>query len=128
MEFNDTQAIYLQIADHICDQIQMKKWSAEDKIPSVRELAITLEVNPNTVMRSYEHLQQQNIIYTKRGMGFFVSANALPQVARTRKEHFITAELPHLFRKMIMLDIHPAELEERFEKFKKQFDKSVAKN
>jgi hypothetical protein len=61
-------------------------------------------------------------------MGYFVSVNALAQVARTRKEHFINEELPHLFRKMIMLDVHPSELEERFEKFKKQFSKSVAKN
>lgn len=127
MNFNDAQAIYLQIADHVCDQIQLKKWPAEEKIPSVRELAISLEVNPNTVMRSYEYLQQQNIIYTRRGMGYFVSGDALAQITKARKEHFMKEELPQLFRKMIMLDILPAELEERFEKFRKQFSKSTNK-
>ena len=127
MNFNDAQAIYLQIADYVCDQIQLKKWQAEEKIPSVRELAIRLEVNPNTVMRSYEYLQQQNIIYTRRGMGYFVSSDALAQISKTRKEYFMKEDLPLLFRKMIMLDIHPAELDERFEKFKKQFSKSTDK-
>ncbi len=70
MEFKDTQAIYLQIVDWMCDNIVKEKWGSDERIPSVRELGVLLEVNPNTVMRAYECLQNQNIIYNKRGVGF----------------------------------------------------------
>ncbi|MEM9675942.1 MAG: GntR family transcriptional regulator, partial [Bacteroidota bacterium] len=63
MKFNDQQAIYLQIADYICEQILLEKWSVEERIPSVRDLAAMMEVNPNTVVRSYDFLQQRDIIY-----------------------------------------------------------------
>lgn len=124
MEFNQTQAIYLQIADYVCDQVQLRHWAAGDKVPSVRELAVTLEVNPNTVMRSYEHLQQQGVIFTKRGMGYFVSDDALKTVFAIRKEQFLREELPLFFRKMLMLGIELDELKGRFEKFRQQHVKT----
>jgi GntR family transcriptional regulator len=105
MEFNNTQAIYLQIADYVCDQIQLNNWKTDGKIPSVRELAIMLEVNPNTVMRSYEHLQNQDIIYTKRGMGYFTQANADKNILKARQEQFMKEELPQIFKKMQLLGI-----------------------
>src|SRR6187551_200407 len=100
MDFNNTQAIYLQIADYVCDQIQLQRWKDDEKIPSVRELAVLLEVNPNTVMRSYEYLQQQDIIYTKRGMGYFTQANAAKNILNARREQFMQEELPQVFKKM----------------------------
>lgn len=118
MEFNNTQAIYLQIADYVCDQVQLQHWSPEGKVPSVRELAVSLEVNPNTIMRSYEYLQQQGIIYTRRGLGYYVSEDALRKVIALRKEQFIQEELPQFFRKMFLLGIELDELKARFEKFK----------
>ncbi len=65
MEFNDHKPIYLQIADTVCDKIVSGEWNAEDRVPSVRELGMTLGVNPNTIMRSYEYLQTINVIYNK---------------------------------------------------------------
>lgn len=124
MEFNNTQAIYLQIADYVCDQVQLKQWGAGSKIPSVRELAVTLEVNPNTVMRSYDHLQQQGVIYTRRGMGYFVNDDALKTVSVLRKEQFLQEELPLFFRKMLLLGIELDELKHRYEKFKQQHVKA----
>lgn len=124
MEFNNTQAIYLQIADYVCDQVQLRRWAPEGKIPSVRELAVLLEVNPNTVMRSYEHLQQQGIIYTRRGMGYFVGEDAVKKVAAIRKEQFLQEELPVFFRKMFLLGVELDELKGRFEKFKQQHVKA----
>lgn len=120
MEFNNTQAIYLQIADYVCDQVQLRRWPPDAKVPSVRELAVTLEVNPNTVARSYEHLQQQNIIYTRRGMGYFVSEDAVKKIAALRKEQFLQEELPQFFRKMFLLGIELDELKARYEKYKQQ--------
>src|SRR5476651_160549 len=99
MEFNNTQAIYLQIADYVCDKIQLGEWKEDEKIPSVRELAVMLEVNPNTVMRTFEYLQQQEIVYTKRGMGFYATKDSPKKIAALRKQQFLNEELPVLFRK-----------------------------
>ena len=72
MNFKESRAIYLQIADRICDDILLGQYEEEGRIPSVREYASIVEVNANTVMRSYEYLQSQEVIYNKRGIGFFV--------------------------------------------------------
>lgn len=68
MNFKESRAIYLQIADRICDDILLGQYEEEWRIPSVREYASIVEVNANTVMRSYEYLQSQEVIYNKRGM------------------------------------------------------------
>jgi len=119
MEFKESQAIYLQIADHMCEQILLDKWKAEDRIPSVRELAVQLEVNPNTVMRTCEYLQQYEIIYNKRGIGYFVATNAGKKIKQLKKERFLANELPQFFRNIYLLDIELDELKTHYEKYKK---------
>ena len=76
MNFKESKAIYLQIADRICDEILLGQFGEEERIPSVREYAAIVEVNANTVMRSFDYLQSQNIIYNKRGIGYFVAPGA----------------------------------------------------
>ncbi len=76
MEFKEKQAIYLQIGEHVCENILRKQWKEGDKIPSIREMAIGIEVNPNTVMRAYNYLQDMGIISNKRGIGYFVTDNS----------------------------------------------------
>lgn len=120
MEFNDTQAIYLQIADYICEQILLEKWPTEERIPSVRDLAALMEVNPNTVMRSYEFLQQKEIIYNKRGIGYFVSHHAPQRIKAYRKERFLETELPEFFRTLYLLDIQMEDIQERYQAFVKE--------
>jgi GntR family transcriptional regulator len=120
MQFRESAAIYLQIADYICERILLKQWKTEERIPSVRELAVQLEVNPNTVMRTYEFLQGQNIIYNQRGIGYFVSADAVKNATQYRKTEFIEKELPNIFRNLHMLGMDVEELKPRFEKYKKQ--------
>lgn len=120
MQFRDSASIYLQIADYICERILLKQWNVEERIPSVRELAMQLEVNPNTVMRTYEFLQQQNIIYNQRGIGYFVGVDAIKNATQYRKTEFMENELPTVFRNMFMLGMDVEELKPRFEKFKKQ--------
>lgn len=122
MQFqNKGQAIYLQIADYICEKILLKEWKAEDKLPSVRELAMQLEVNPNTVMRAYDFLKQQEIINDKRGIGYFVMQDAFKNAVTYRKTEFLEKELPTVFRIMNMLGLETEDLAVRFEKFKKQY-------
>ena len=120
MQFRESIAIYLQIADYICEKILLKQWKADERIPAVRELAVQLEVNPNTVMRTYDFLQGQNIIYNQRGIGYFVSADAQKNAMQYRKNEFLDKELPALFRNMSLLGKDVEELKARFEKFKKQ--------
>jgi DNA-binding transcriptional regulator YhcF (GntR family) len=117
MEFKDKQSIYLQIADYVCEQIVLQKWPPGDRIPSVRDLAVTLEVNPNTVMRAYEFLQGQNIIFNKRGIGYFAADDAIDQIKVYRKDRFLETELPQFFRTLYLLNISLEEVEKRFKSF-----------
>lgn len=118
MVFRENQAIYLQIAEYIGDKILAEKWKAEDKIPSIRELSVELEVNHNTVQRTYEFLQNKDIIYTKRGMGFYVSPDALAHVMAYRKELFFQENIPVVFRDMALLGITIEEIEEKYNQWK----------
>jgi GntR family transcriptional regulator len=120
MQFRESRAIYLQIADFICERILLKQWKTDERIPAVRELAVQLEVNPNTVMRTYEFLQGQNIIHNQRGIGYFVSSEAVKNATLYRKTEFIDKELPNIFRNIYLLDMDVDELKPRYEKFKKQ--------
>jgi DNA-binding transcriptional regulator YhcF (GntR family) len=120
MQFRESIAIYLQIADYVCERILLKQWKSGERIPAVRELAVQLEVNPNTVMRTYEFLQGQNIIYNQRGIGYFVGDEAIQNATQYRKTEFIEKELPNIFRNMYMLGMDIEELKPQYEKFKQQ--------
>jgi DNA-binding transcriptional regulator YhcF (GntR family) len=118
MEFRDKQAIYMQIADYFGSNILQEQWKADEKVPSVRQLAVELEVNPNTVMRAYTHLQESGVIYNKRGIGYFVSLNAKSILIDMIKQQFIEVELPEFYRKMQLIGLTFKDLEEMFEKWK----------
>ena len=119
MDFKETQAIYLQIVDLVCDNIMAGKWKAGERVPSVRELWVQLEVNPNTVMRAYDCLQDKQIIYNKRGVGYFVEEGAPAQIAEARRTVFIGVELPEIFRQMELLGISFEQLVAVYEKYRK---------
>ena len=105
MEFRENQAIYLQIADHISERILSGSWKPGERIPSIRELAEAIEVNPNTVMRSYGYLQDLDIIYNQRGIGYFVAEDAYDKTLDLKKRNFIRRELPRIFRTMDLLHL-----------------------
>jgi GntR family transcriptional regulator len=121
MEFRDNESIYLQIANNVSENILLGKWVPEDKIPSVRDMAIEMQVNPNTVIRTYEFLQNKGIIYTKRGLGFFVGPDAINKIKKYKKERFLQADLPELFKNMYLLDIGPDEISKRYQDFKSKY-------
>ena len=118
MEFRDNEAIYLQIGGYVSQNILLGKWPAEHRLPSVRDLAMELQVNLNTVMRSYEHLQSLGVIYIKRGLGFFVAPDGYEKVKAHRKERFIQQDLPAFFNNVHLLDIDKDELLRWYEQFK----------
>lgn len=119
MEFRDQQPIYLQIADYVCEKILTKQWGKGERVPSVRELAMELEVNPNTVMRTYEFLQQREIIYNQRGVGLFVADEGHGNAVAYRRNEFLQKEVPAFFASMTLLQIDIRELENIFKKYKK---------
>lgn len=110
MRFKDNKAIYLQIADLICDDILQQKLLEDERIPSVREYAAALEVNANTCARAYDWLQGQEIIYTKRGLGYFVNTGAKDTIRQMKRQTFMTETLPDVARQMASLDITMNEL------------------
>jgi DNA-binding transcriptional regulator YhcF (GntR family) len=118
MEFRDNEAIYLQIAAYVGQNILLGKWPAEQKIPSVRDLAVELQVNLNTVMRSYEFLESLGAIYNKRGLGFFVSPAGHEKIKAYRKERFIQQDLNVFFNNVYLLDIAPEEIMQWYQEFK----------
>jgi GntR family transcriptional regulator len=117
MEFKEKQAIYIQIADFVCEQILINRYSENEKIPSIRELAVQLEVNPNTVQRSYDFLQQNEIISTKRGLGYFVEEGAMAKIKVLKKQQFLENELPEVFKNMFLLNINFDDLQIKYSQF-----------
>ena len=120
MNFKESKAIYLQIADRICDEILLHQYREEERIPSVREYAAVVEVNANTVMRSYDYLQSQGVIYNKRGIGYFVSVGAGKLILSLRKEYFLKEEADYFFRQIYTLGISGKELLEMYREFTEQ--------
>lgn len=110
MEFNEHKPIYLQISDTICDLILTNEWNEEERIPSVREYGGILGVNPNTIMRTYDHLQEAEIIYNKRGVGYFVKTGAKEQIITIQREQFIQEELPKIKRRLELLGLNPTDI------------------
>ena len=105
MIFTNDKAIYIQMADRLCDEILAGKYKDDDRIPSVREYSVLLEVNTNTAVKAYDELARANIIYNKRGLGYFVTPGAKKQILKERKQEFMKQRLPELFRQMQLLDI-----------------------
>jgi GntR family transcriptional regulator len=110
MEFRENEAIYLQIAAYVGENIMLGKWA--------RELAVDLQVNPNTVVRAYEFLQTKEVITNKRGIGFFTASDAKAKIRLYSKERFLGQELPEFFRSIYLLDISMEEINKRYETFK----------
>ncbi|MDE6326162.1 MAG: GntR family transcriptional regulator [Duncaniella sp.] len=110
MIFKDSKAIYLQIADKICDDVMTGTLTAGSRIPSVREYAASVEVNANTVMRTYDHLAQQGVLFNKRGIGFFISDDARDRIVETRRRSFLNDEINYFFKQLNLLDISADEL------------------
>lgn len=109
MEFSNPKPIYQQIADFILGMIISGKWLAGERIPSVREMAAEVEVNPNTIARTYNYLSETEIIYNKRGIGYFLSEDAPAKAKAYERWKFINEELPKILDTMQLLGISKEE-------------------
>ncbi len=105
MNFQNTRAIFEQIADRICDEIIADVYPPDGRIPSVREYAILMQVNINTAVKAYELLGREEVVYNRRGMGYFVAPDAKRRILEQRRRAFLHDSLPQMFREMRLLGI-----------------------
>ena len=112
MEYSEHKPIYLQNVDLMQEKILRGDWREEERIPSVREMGAMVGVNPNSIVRSYQLLEAQEIIYTQLGLGYFVKEGAVARIKENVKREFIANELPQFKAKVEMLGITKEELME----------------
>ena len=112
MDFRKQKPIYLQIADWLMEQVLGGQLKTDDRVPSVRDVATRMGVNPNTVVRSFDQLQQDEIIYQRRGQGYFVEAEAKERIIGLWRRQFIDEELPALRQRMQLLGLTFDELKD----------------
>ncbi|MBE6219681.1 MAG: GntR family transcriptional regulator [Alistipes sp.] len=105
MNFSDDKPIWRQIYELIAMRILSTEWAEGSRIVSVRELASEVGVNPNTVMRSYENLERDGIIFNRRGIGFFVSEGAVEHIRNLERQKFMEEELPKLQERLSLLGL-----------------------
>jgi len=127
MDFKSTKGIYLQIVDNLCRQILEGNLKAGDRVASVRDLAAEFEVNHNTVMRAYANLQESGIFDNKRGIGFFVSEDALKLIHTQEKTTFFSEDLPDFLLKVELLKLNSADLKDLLSAIKNNDDDIAAK-
>lgn len=110
MDFRKQKPIYLQIADRLMEQVLAEQLKADDRMPSVRDVAAQMGVNPNTVVRTFDYLQQEEIIFNRRGVGYFVADGAREHVLALQRREFLDEELPYIRQRMKTLGISINEL------------------
>lgn len=116
MTLSNDKPIYIQMADRLADEILANRYRDDDRIPSVREYAVRFEVNTNTAVKAYEQLAREEVIYNKRGLGYFVTKGAKRQILKVRRQEFVEERLPELFRQMTLLGIGIDEVVEAYKK------------
>ena len=112
MNFIDGQPIFIQIAERLCDEILAGIYLADNRVPGVRDYSVLLEVNVNTTVKAYDLLAQRGVLYSKRGLGYFVASEAQQIILNNRRRHFFETELPRIAQKMQQLGISTETLTE----------------
>lgn len=117
MNFQENKPIFQQLADRICEEILLDHYCAYERIPSVREYAASVEVNANTVMRTYDQLQSIGIIYNRRGIGYFVSPGAKELILDMKQKTFLNNEIEYFFRQLLTLGIDSQKLTKLYDEY-----------
>lgn len=121
IDFKTSKGIFQQIAENICRQILEGRLKPGERIPSVRDLAETYEVNRNTLLRTYSILENEGIAINKRGIGFFVTNNAVDLIHAYERKEFFAEELPEIIRKVKLLHLTENDLSELLTIIKNNF-------
>ncbi|MBQ3173002.1 MAG: GntR family transcriptional regulator [Alistipes sp.] len=105
MQFSEEKPIWRQIYELIAMRVLSGEWAEGERVMSVREMAASVGVNPNTVMRSYERLEADGVIFNRRGIGFFVSEGAKEHIRQLERQKFMDEELPKLRERLQLLGL-----------------------
>ncbi len=112
MNFTDGQPIFIQIAERLSDEILAGIYLADSRVPGVRDYSVLLEVNVNTTVKAYDLLAQRGVLYSKRGLGYFVAPEAQQIILDNRRRHFFETEVPRIALKLQQLGISVDEVAE----------------
>ena len=116
LNYRDAKPIYEQIKDGLKHLLVSNAIATDEKLPSVRELAASLAINPNTIQRAYRELEGEGYIYSISGKGTFAAAQK-DVVALRREELFL--EFDTVAGELLFLSVEPAELAERIQEIRK---------
>ena len=108
MDFNNAFPIYVQIMDMIKRKIVVNELKAGEKLPSVRDIAQELKVNPNTIQRSYSELEREEIVFSQRGLGTFVTQDL--EKIKYLKESIASTFVEKFIRDMESLEYNKVEI------------------
>jgi len=125
LNYRDSRPIYEQIKDGIRKLVMTGAYSPHEKLPSVRELASSLAINPNTIQRAYKELEAEGYIYTTAGKGSFVSDISGVDLNRRNQQlkKFEEAAVELLF-----LGFSPEELKSRIDSLSKDESRQVRRD
>jgi DNA-binding transcriptional regulator YhcF (GntR family) len=124
VNFKPNYSIYLQVADFVCEKVLTSVWRDGDKLPAVKDLAVVTSVNPNTVIKALTWLQDNDILTTQRGVGYFLTEGAVAKTLALKRRQFIEEDLPDVFATMRLVGMEMDELEELYQKYRKQAAKA----
>lgn len=118
LDFGDHRPLYEQIREKIRELIISGAIAEGDKIPSVRELAASLAINPNTIQKAYKDLENEGYIYSQRAKGSFVAPKS--HMAQDEKKQKLFEELSEIVREMAFLKIDAEEIKNTVSKIYKE--------
>ncbi|PIK32273.1 GntR family transcriptional regulator [Bacillus siamensis] len=107
-EFQSSKPIYLQIADRVYYRLIRNELSPGDKLPSVREMAVQMKVNPNTIQRTYSEMERLGIVETRRGQGTFIAER--PDLKEELKDRLTKDVFKRFIQEMAELGLSPEEM------------------
>jgi GntR family transcriptional regulator len=105
MDFRPNYPIYLQVADFVCEKVLTRQWRNGDRLPAVKDLSLQTAVNPNTVIKALGYLQDNGILHSQRGLGYFLTDSAEASTRALKRQQFIDIELPRVFASMELLGL-----------------------
>lgn len=105
MIYYSDKALFVKIAERLCDDILAERYREGDRVPSVRELAAEYEVNTNTALRAFEVLQRDGILLQQRGIGMLVAKGAKRKILNARKKEFLQREMPEFLHRLDLLGL-----------------------
>lgn len=120
VNFRDSRPIYLQIKENVIKQIMTGALGQDEKLPSVRELAVELAINPNTIQRAYRELESEGYIYVASGKGTFVSPHGEQKADVTK----LTADFRETAAKLIFNGVTAEELKAEIDSISKEVNRN----